>query len=149
MFPTRSCGKKSRRSLQKQRRIAIYLTESNLMDTRATTLGQPGIDIRKLKADSIILLEAEPYLYEMRVMYPVHSIVEISSSDPNLRAATVGQVLHSVRSSGPGVPIPSWIGKGLALEIRFRNGTYRTQPVMAASVGGRHEDGSRWSYEVF
>ena len=44
---------------------------------------------------------------------------------------------------------PSWIGKGLALEIRFRNGTYRTQPVTAASVKGKHEDGSRWSYEVF
>jgi hypothetical protein len=42
-----------------------------------------------------------------------------------------------------------WIGKGLALEIRFRNGLYRTQPVTAAGVQGKHEDGSRWTYEVF
>ena len=83
-------------------------------------------------------------------MYPVHGIVEISSSDPHLRVATVGQVLHSVHWPSPRAPIPSWIGKGLALEIRFRNGLYRTQPVTAASVSkGTHEDGSRWSYEVF
>ena len=110
---------------------------------------EPGIDIRKLKADTTILLEAEPYLHEIKVLHPAQSIVEISSSDPVLRVATVGQVLHSVHWSSPASPIPAWIGKGWALEIRFRNGTYRTQPVMAASVSGRHEDGSRWSYEVF
>jgi hypothetical protein len=110
---------------------------------------EPGIDIRKLKPDTTILLEADPYLYEIRVMHPVHNIVEISSSDPLLRAATVGQVLHSVHWSSPAAPIPGWIGKGLALEIRFRNGSYRTRPVTAASVSGKHQDGRRWSYEVF
>jgi hypothetical protein len=119
------------------------------MDTPTATPAQPGIDIRKLKADAIVLLEADPYLYEMRVMYPVHGIVEVSSSDPALRVATVGQLLHSVHWPSPGAPIPSWIGKGLALEIRFRNGLYRTQPVTAASVSGKHEDGGRWTYEVF
>jgi hypothetical protein len=110
---------------------------------------EPGIDIRRLKADTTILLEAAPYLYEMRVVYPVHGIVEISSSDPRLRVATVGQVVHGIHWSSPGSPIPSWIGRGLALEIRFRNGTYRTQPATAASVRGKREDGSGWSYEVF
>ena len=119
------------------------------MDTPTASPAEPGIDIRKLKPGTIILLEADPSLYEMQVMYPVHGIVEISSSDPHLRVATVGQVLHSVHWSSPGAPIPSWIGKGLALEIRFRNGLYRTQPVTAASVQGKREDGSRWSYEVF
>jgi len=61
----------------------------------------------------------------------------------------VGQLLHSVHWSSPAAPRPLWIGKGLALEIRFRNGSYRTQPVTAASVSGKHGDGSRWSYEVF
>jgi len=116
---------------------------------RAIAPVEPGIDIRKLKPDTIILLEAEPCLYEIKVMYPVHSIVEISSNDPQLRIATTGQLLHSAHWSSPGTPIPSWIGRGLALEIRFRNGTYRTQPVTAASVRGTREDGSRWSYEVF
>jgi hypothetical protein len=110
---------------------------------------EPGIDIRKLKPETTILLEADPYLYEMRVVYPVHGIVEISSSDPKLRVATIGQVLHSLHWSSPSVPIPSWIGRDLALEIRFRNGVYRTQPVRAASVQGKREVGSRWSYEVF
>jgi hypothetical protein len=113
------------------------------------TQAEPGIDIRKLKPDTTILLEAEPYLYEIKVMHPALSVAEISSSDPRLRVATVGQVLHSVHWSSPVSPIPAWIGKGLSLEIRFRNGTYRTQPITAASVQGKREDGSRWSYEVF
>ncbi len=119
------------------------------MSTPIKPPAEPGIDIRKLKADATILLEADPYLYEMRVMYPIHGIVEISSSDPALRIATVGQVLHGFHWSSPAAPIPSWIGKGLTLEIRFRNGLYRTKPVTAASVSGKYEDGSRWSYEVF
>ena len=118
------------------------------MDT-STAPAEPGIDIRKLKPGTIILLEAEPSLYEIKVVYPVHGIVEISSSDPKLRVATIGQVLHSLHWSSPSVPIPSWIGRGLALEIRFRNGLYRTQPVTAAGVQGKREDGSRWTYEVF
>lgn len=119
------------------------------MNAPTTKPVEPGIDIRKLKAETTILLEADPHLYEMRVMYPVHGVVEISSSDPQLRMATVGQLLHSVHWSSPAAPRPLWIGKGLALEIRFRNGSYRTQPVTAASVSGKHEDGRPWSYEVF
>jgi len=121
------------------------------MDTliAITPLAVPGIDIRKLKPETVILLEAEPYLYEIKVVYPVHSIVKISSSDPNLRVTAVGQILHSVPPSSPATPIPSWIGKGLALEIRFRDGNYRTQPVTAASVKGKRDDGSHWSYDVF
>ena len=110
---------------------------------------EPGIDIRKLNPETTILLEADPYLYEMRVVYPIHGIVEISSSDPALGVPTVGQVLHSHHWSSPSAPIPLWIGRGFALDIRFRNGVYRTQPVMAASVSGKRHDGSRWSYEVF
>jgi hypothetical protein len=119
------------------------------MDAPSARPAESGIDVRKLKPETIILLEAAPYLYEMRVMHPAHGIVEISSSDPALRVATVGQVLHSTHWSSPGVPIPLWIGNGLVMEIRFRNALYRTQPVTAASVSGKHDDGSRWSYEVF
>jgi hypothetical protein len=116
------------------------------MDTLTAPV-ETGIDIRKLKPETVMLLEAEPYLYEIRVMYPAHGIVEINSSDPNLRVATVGQLLQSVHWSSP--PIPSWIGKGLALEIRFRNGNYRTQQVTAAGVKGKRDDGTPWSYDVF
>lgn len=119
------------------------------MSSSTARLAEPGIDVRRLKPETTILLEADPYLYEMRVVHPVHGIVEISSSDSVLRVATVGQVLHSVHWSSPAAPRPLWIGKGLALEIRFRNGFYRTQPVTAASVQGKREDGSRWSYEIF
>ena len=119
------------------------------MNTLSKPAVEPGIDIRKLKPGTVVLLEAGPSLYELRVTHPVHGIAEISSSDPTLHVATVGQVLHSVHWSSPGAPIPAWIGRGLALEIRFRHGSYRSQPVTAASVNGKHEDGSRWSYEVF
>jgi hypothetical protein len=119
------------------------------MNAPTTKLIEPGIDLRRLKAETTILLEADPYLYEMRVMYPDHGIMEISSSDPRLGTATVGQLLHGVYWSCPAASRPLWIGKGLALAIRFRNGTYRTPPVTAASASGRHEDGRRWSYEVF
>jgi hypothetical protein len=119
------------------------------MNTLSKPAVEPGIDIRKLKPGTVVLLEAGPSLYELRVTHPVHGIAEISSSDPTLHVATVGQVLHSVHWSSPAVLLPLWIGKGFALEIRFRNGTYRTQPVTAASVGGTRDDGSRWSFEVF
>ena len=119
-----------------------------MLDSR-TAPAEPGIDIRKLRPGTILLVEAEPWLYEIKVVYPVHGIVEISSSDPHLRIATVGQVLQSVRWPSLAAPIPSWLGKGLALEIRFRNGLYRTQPLTAASVKGTREDGGRWSYDVF
>ena len=119
------------------------------MNTPTKPLAETGIDLRKLKPGMVILLEADPNLYEMRVTHPAHGIAEISSNDPALRTPTVGQVLHSVHWSSPAAILPLWIGKGFALEIRFRNGTYRTQPVTGASVGGAREDGSRWSYEVF
>jgi hypothetical protein len=114
-----------------------------------TAPAEPGIDIRKLRPGTILLVDAEPWLYEIKVVYPVHGIVEISSSDPHLRIATVGQVLQSVHWPSLAAPIPSWLGKGLALEIRFRNGLYRTQPLTAASVSGKREDGSHWTFEVF
>jgi len=123
--------------------------ETPTTPTTPATPAETGIDIRKLRPETVILLEAEPYLYEIRVMYPAHGIVEISSSDPHLHVATVGQLLQSVHWSSPVAPISFWIGKGLALEIRFRNGVYRTQPVTAAAVKGKREDGSRWSYDVF
>ena len=75
-----------------------------------STQTEPGIDIRKLKPGTTVLLEADPYPYEINVMHPVHGVVEISSSDPRLRVATVGQVLHSVHWSSPGSADP-WMDR--------------------------------------
>ena len=52
-------------------------------------------------------------------MYPVHGIVEISSSDPHLRVATVGQVLHSVHWPSPGTPIPCGSARALPWKSAF------------------------------
>ena len=78
-----------------------------------TVAPAPGIDMRWLKPGTTILLGSESHVYEMKVMYPVQGIVEISSTDAPLRLATVGQFLHSSHWLGGNV-LSGWIGKGLA-----------------------------------
>lgn len=77
----------------------------------------------------------------MRVIAARTPLLEITSSDPVLRAPTVGEYvagkLHAVE-------VPRWIGKGLMMTIRFRNGEYTSRPVVSAEVKG-----PGWSYDVF
>jgi hypothetical protein len=108
-----------------------------------TVAPAPGIDMRRLKPGTTILLGSESHVYEMKVTYPVHGIVEISSTDAPLRLATVGQFLHSSHWLGGNV-LSGWIGKGLVMQIRFRNGIYTSQPIVSARVSGEG-----WAYDVF
>ena len=102
---------------------------------------ESGIDMRRLAPGNSILLETDTRLYELTVVNPTLSLVEISSTDPALHQATVGQLLSSV---GPSGGRDWWIGKGLAMRIRFRNGIYTSGPVASARVVGRG-----WHYDVF
>ena len=102
---------------------------------------ESGIDMRRLAPGNSILLETDSRLYELKVVNPTLSLVEISSTDPALHQATVGQLLSSV---GPSGGRDWWIGKGLAMRIRFRNGTYTSGPVVSARVVGKG-----WHYDVF
>jgi len=102
---------------------------------------ETGIDLRRLAPGNSILLETDARLYELKVMNPALGLVEISSTDPALRQATVGQLLSSV---GPSGGRDWWIGKGMVMRIRFRNGIYTSGPVASARVVGKG-----WHYDVF
>ena len=102
---------------------------------------ETGIDLRRLAPGTSILLETDTCLFELRVLNPTLGLVEISSTDPALHQATIGQLLSSV---GPNGGRDWWIGKGLAMRIRFRNGIYTSGPVASARVVGRG-----WHYDVF
>jgi len=105
-----------------------------------------GIDLRRLTAGTAILVVAEPYLYELTITYRIRSLVTVNSNDPALRGSPQGQVIQSRLNDSMR---PCWIGRGLAMEIRFRNGNYVSPPVTSASVRGLRDDGTAWSYEVF
>ena len=89
------------------------------------TTTEPGIDIRRLKPGTILLLEADPFLYEIKVVYPVHSIIEISSSDPCLRTATMGQLLHGILQQHYHAVQPA--GFGVEVELRWMIAHIRTR----------------------
>ena len=69
-------------------------------------------------------------------------LLEITSSDPPLQLPTVGQYLGG--QFPPDCEVEGWIGKGLLMCIRFRNGYYTSAPVMSAEVKG-----DNWHYAVF
>jgi hypothetical protein len=115
---------------------------------KAATTPSPSIFLKSLKKGTTLLLEGETDIYELTVRYPEHGIVDVSSNLPALRMGTVGQFMFSVRWSDPGTRLNS-IQQGWAMMLRFRNGEFQTQPILSASVNGKREDGSRWSYDVF
>ena len=100
-------------------------------------MAENGIDIQRLAPGTSILLETDTRLFELKVMNPSLGLVEISSTDPALHQATIGQLLSSGTKNW-------WIGKGLAMRIRFRNGIYTSGPVASATVRGKG-----WHYDVF
>ena len=108
----------------------------------------PGIQIKLLAKGTVLLLEGETDIYELTVRYPEYGIVEVNSNHPALRQAGYGQFTGSVRPGHPGVR-SSAIQKDWAMVLRFRNGEFLTQPVLAARVCGVRDDGSHWSYDVF
>jgi hypothetical protein len=118
------------------------------MNETTVITAEPGINLRLLKPDTVLILEGESELYELTMRYPEHGIAEVNSNNPALREPAYGQFMGSLRLGHPGVRL-NVIQKDWAMVLRFRNGEFLTQPILAASISGRREDGSRWSYEVF
>jgi hypothetical protein len=113
------------------------------MTTLAAKLrAEPGVDVRRLKVGTCLLVETVQHLYEMKVVVSGSGLVEITSTDPLLNVPTVGQFLSS--QSPPECSVEGWIGKGLLMCIRFRNGYYTSTPVLSAEV-----QGADWHYAVF
>jgi hypothetical protein len=100
-----------------------------------------GIDIRRQKVGTAIYVECATQLFEMEVLNAEHALLRVNSNVPALRIPIVGQLAQSV---GPEGAKPCWIGKGMALHLRFRNGVFTSDPAVAASIKGKG-----WEYEVF
>lgn len=106
----------------------------------------PCINLKLLRPGTKLLLEGETDIYEVDVQYPGHGVVAISANLLGLREPTVGQFLFSEQPSGVRANV---IQRGWAMRLRFRNGEFVTQYILAATVRGTREDGSHWSYDVF
>ena len=103
---------------------------------------EPGIDVRRLKAGTYIFVETAEHVYEMKVVLPCAGLLEVTSSEPPLHAPVVGQYVSG--RFPPQCEMEGWIGKGLLMLIRFRNGHYTSAPVSAAEI-----EGANWHYAVF
>jgi hypothetical protein len=123
---------------------------SNPPETATVTpeASSAAVNIKALKAGTVLLIEGETDIYELIVRYPEYGIVDVSSNARVLRAGVVGQFLHSVCWSQPGTKL-NVIQRGWAMVFLFSNGTYQSQPVSSLGISGVGEDGKRWHYDVF
>lgn len=104
--------------------------------------GEIGIDITKLKLDTIIMVETEDnHIFEMIVRKPEHGVLEISGTEPRLKHSTLGVLTHSFDEK---TQINHWIGQYLKMMLVFRNGNYESKLVAHASLKGEG-----WQFEVF
>jgi hypothetical protein len=113
------------------------------MTTNTETLrAEPGIDVRRLKAGTQIIIETQSHVYEMKAVLPQSGLFEISSTDPPLHAPIVGK--FTAGRCAPATDVEGWVGKGLQMVILFRNGYYVSEPLVSAEVKGNY-----WQYTVF
>ena len=107
-----------------------------------------GINVKLLAKGTVLLLVGETDIYELTILYPEHGIAEVTSNHPALCATTIGQFMHSIQRTQPGIRL-NVIQQGWAVVLRFSNGQFQTQPIASACVRGTRGDGTHWSYEVF
>ena len=113
------------------------------MTTLADKLrAEPGVDIKRLRAGTHVVVVTENAVYNMEVLRADLGLVQVTSSDPGLQQATVGQFTGS--QCPPDCSMPDRIGKDLYMIIRFRNGNHVSTLVQSAEV-----QGTTWHYKVF
>jgi hypothetical protein len=105
---------------------------------------QPGIDIRRQKPGTQILIETDTGLYELIVVRPEESVVRVSGTDPRLHQPVVGRFHRSVYALDPKAALDGWVGKTMKMVIAFRNAPFESGVVLSASVRG-----TGWHYDVF
>lgn len=101
---------------------------------------EPGIDISRLAAGTTILVETTQGVYEIVVIEPRISLVEITGTDPRLKKPVTGQLLASNYDAEGKVSLPNWIGKNLRMQFKFHNCVFSCSVSLSARVG---------NYEVF
>ena len=114
------------------------------LETIAALRREPGIDLGSLKPGTIVLLETNLCLYELKVLNPYACLVEVSSTDEGLKHSTIGQFMASIYPADPAIRLKGWIGQNLVMEIRFSNGNYLSGPIISTSLKGEG-----WHYDVF
>ena len=104
---------------------------------------EPGIDVKRLKVGMRLMVETESAVYEMRGatpgLEPGGNLVQRSRP-----AAAYRRAVHRQPASACVRDPEGWIGKGLLMYLRFRNGYYFSAPVLSAEVKG-----DTWHYTVF
>ena len=115
------------------RRLLIQPVEPHMTTLADKLRSEPGIDVRRLPPGTRLFIETENHVYEMKVVLASAGLLEITSSDPALHLPTVGQYLGG--QFPPDCTVEGWIGKGLLMSIRFRNGSTR-QPRHVREVEG-------------
>lgn len=111
--------------------------------TRKMLEAQPWIDIRKLKIDTRILIEAAPFIYELRIL-DNEGMVEISSSDPRLVKPMACLYTSGIYDLDDTIMFPFRLAASLKMRLRFLNGILITEPMQTARLIGKD-----YYYDVF
>lgn len=105
---------------------------------------QPGIDIRKMKPGTKIMVETTQGVYDIEVVAPSVAMIDVSGTEPRLHQKLTGQLRASHLDVGGQVGLTAWIGKNLRMAIQFGNAIHNCSPALSAKVSGPD-----WSYDVF
>ena len=113
-------------------------------ETKRMLEAQPWIDIRLLASDDKILIEAPPFMYELKILTPVVGILEISSSDNHIINPTLCAYVSGVFDLDDIIDFPFRLAATLKMKLQFRNGVYISQPMVSARLTGKG-----YFYDVF
>jgi hypothetical protein len=100
-------------------------------------LSKPGIQLEKQPNSTHLLIETTQAVYELKTYWPEKRLVSIvESSDPRVLAGSIAELMGSAYGAPEDIFIPGWIGEGLRMHFRFKNGIHPTHPVTSASISG-------------
>lgn len=105
---------------------------------------ESNIDVTRLKPGMKLFLETGTAVYTLLVLRPKLGLVQVTSSRPELRQPTVGQLIGSYQSDASRTAFLNQIVKNFSFCLRFADGYFTSTPVTAAEVSGGH-----WHYIVF
>ena len=110
-------------------------------ETRAKLEAQPHIDIRKVTGT--ILVEAGPYIYELRVLNDL-GLVEVNSTEPRIKGKIVGIYLGGQYDTDDKVFLEWRLTAGVKAHFWFHNCHYISAPMRSARIIGKG-----YHYDVF
>lgn len=101
-----------------------------------------GVDVSKLRVGTVLIVETLTWMYQVTVHDPFLGTVSLESGDPSFSGDSLYEFQGAIVTKTKTIPL--WIGKGMPMAIRFRDGVRISAPVQSVTVCG---DG--WHYEVF